>query len=183
MRYYYDSQYSGGGEESFQRSNAAYERALALDPNLIVAAGQMITNRVERGELLEAYRQARSLVKRRPESAQAHFTMAYVDRYAGMLQDSTRECDMALKLDPGNFQYRSCAWAFLYMGNTLKAREFVSLDAGSEWANWAMPRPDRFWWCQYVPGFRTVERYGRTCPKSPPLASGEISPFHPRGVQ
>src|SRR5580658_2925696 len=32
-----------------------------------------------------------------------------------------------------------------------------------------------------VPCFRTVERYGRTCPKSPPHAAGEISPFHPRG--
>ena len=35
----------------FQRSNQAYERALKLDPNRIFAVGQLITNRVERGEL------------------------------------------------------------------------------------------------------------------------------------
>jgi eukaryotic-like serine/threonine-protein kinase len=139
LRYYYDSQYSSGGEENFQRSNAANERALAMDPNLIVAAGQLITNRVERGELEKAYQQARSLVKRRPQSAQAHFTLGYVFRYGGLLQDSTRECDTALKLDPGNYTYRSCAWAFLYLGETAKAREFAALDAGSEWANYVMP--------------------------------------------
>jgi serine/threonine protein kinase/tetratricopeptide (TPR) repeat protein len=139
IRYYYDSQYSSGGEDSFQKSNAAYERALALDPNLGVAAGQLITNRVERGDLTKAYAEARSLVKRRPQSAQAHFTLGYVFRYAGMLEDSTRECDIALELDPGNYLFRSCAYAFLYLGNPRRARDFVALDAGSEWSNYVMP--------------------------------------------
>ena len=76
LRYYYDATYSTGGEDVFQRSNAAYERALTLDPNRMLAAGQLITNRVERGELAKAYQSAQDLVKRRPESAQAHFTLA-----------------------------------------------------------------------------------------------------------
>ena len=139
IRYYYDSQYSSGGEQAFQKSNADYERALALDPNLVFAAGQLITNRVERGELAKAYQEARVLVKQRPESAQAHFTMGYVDRYAGMLEDSTRECETALRLDPGNYFFRSCAWAFLYMGKMQRAWDFVHLDTGSEWANWVAP--------------------------------------------
>jgi eukaryotic-like serine/threonine-protein kinase len=136
IRYYYDSQYSSGGEQAFQSSNASYERALALDPNLNFAAGQLITNRVERGDLSKAYEEARALVKRRPQSAQAHYALGYVYRYAGMLEESTRECDVALRLDPGNYFFRSCAWAFLYLGNTRRAWEYVQLDAGSEWANW-----------------------------------------------
>ena len=48
LRYYYDSQYSNGGEDSFQRSNAACERALALDPKLILAAAQLVTNKWSR---------------------------------------------------------------------------------------------------------------------------------------
>ena len=36
IRYHYDAAYSNGGDAMFQRSNAALERALALDPNLIV---------------------------------------------------------------------------------------------------------------------------------------------------
>src|SRR5205807_5865151 len=35
QRYYFDSDYGGGGERMFQRSNAAYERAVALDPNRV----------------------------------------------------------------------------------------------------------------------------------------------------
>ena len=41
QRYYYDATYSKGGELMFQRSNAALERALALDPNVIAAASQL----------------------------------------------------------------------------------------------------------------------------------------------
>ena len=65
VRAYYDADYSNGGEKMFQRSNKASERALALDPNRIVAAGQLITNRVERGELTKAYVAAQALVKSR----------------------------------------------------------------------------------------------------------------------
>ena len=138
-RYYNDSQYSDGGEEMFQRSTQAYERAVALDPNRTVAAGQLITNRVERGELGKAYRAAQALVQRRPESAEAHFVMGYVYRYAGMLEESAQECDKALALDPGNYTFRSCAWAFMELGNTKRAADFIRLDAGSEWAAYATP--------------------------------------------
>jgi len=139
MRAYYDAEYSNGGEQMFQRSNKASERAVALDPNRIVAAGQLIANRVERGELTKAYAAAQALVKSRPESGQAHFTLAYVLRYAGMQEESTRECDSALELSPGNSRFRSCAWGFLEMGRTQRAMDFVRLDAGSEWAAFMMP--------------------------------------------
>ncbi|MBV9482730.1 MAG: protein kinase [Acidobacteria bacterium] len=49
LRYYYDSQYGGGGEEAFQRSDAADERALTLDPNLVSAAGYLIAKRNIKG--------------------------------------------------------------------------------------------------------------------------------------
>jgi len=139
LRCYFDASYSDGGERMFQRSNQACERAIELDPNRIVAAGQVITNRVERGELGKAYQAAQALVKRRPESAQAHFVMGYVYRYAGMLEQSTSECNTALALDPGNYTFRSCAWAFMELGKTERAADFVRLDAGSEWAAYAMP--------------------------------------------
>ncbi|MGA7461229.1 MAG: protein kinase [Candidatus Korobacteraceae bacterium] len=139
LRAYYDATYSNGGETMFQLSNSACERAVALDPNLVVAAGQLITNRVERGELGKAYAAAQALVKRRPDSAQAHFVMSYVYRYAGMLEEATSECNTALALDPANYVFRSCAWPFMELGKTDRAADFIRLDAGSEWANYVTP--------------------------------------------
>jgi len=138
-RYYFDATYSNGGEGEFQRSNSAAERAVSLDPNRMTAASRLITNRVERGELGKAYAQATEMVKRRPESAQAHYTLGYVLRYAGMLEEATRECDAALALDRDNYLFRSCAWPFMELSQTKRALEFVRLDAGSEWANYVMP--------------------------------------------
>ena len=139
LRAYYDATYSDGGETMFQLSNQACEHALQLDPNLTLAAGQLITNRVERGELGKAYQAAQDLVKRRPESAQAHFVMSYVYRYAGLLKEATTECNTALALDPGNYIFRSCAWAFMDLGQTDRAADFVRLDAGSLWASYVTP--------------------------------------------
>jgi TolB-like protein/Tfp pilus assembly protein PilF/predicted Ser/Thr protein kinase len=139
QRYYYDSLYGGGGEEMFQRSNSAYERALAIDPNRVGAASSLITNRVERGELGRAYDAATDLVRRRPQSADAHFALSYVLRYAGMLDQAAQECNTARQLDPSNFALRSCAFAFLEMGKTERAMDYVHLDAGSEWAAWVTP--------------------------------------------
>jgi len=135
FRYYYDSQYGGGGETMFKRSNAALERALALDPNLVSAAGQLIDMRVERGELVKAYQEAKVLVERHPESAAAHFSLSYVLRYGGMLEESARECDTALSLDPGNYQLRSCSITFDEIGNYARAMDFLQLDAGSAWVS------------------------------------------------
>ena len=139
QRYYYDGTYASGGEAMFQRSNGALEKALALDPNLVDAAGQLVVNRIDRGELTKAYEAAQLLVKRRPENARAHFAMAYAQRYAGLLEQSAKECDTAMSLDPANYQFRSCAWAFMELGRTDRALQFLQLDAGSEWFNYAMP--------------------------------------------
>ncbi|MFZ0321335.1 MAG: protein kinase [Candidatus Sulfotelmatobacter sp.] len=139
QRYYFDSVFGGGGEAMFQRSSAAYERALSLDPNREMAASNLIVNRVERGELGRAYDAATDLVRRRPQSADAHFALSYVLRYAGMQEKSAQECNAARSLDPGNFTFRSCAWAFMELGQTDRAMDFVHLDAGSEWAAWATP--------------------------------------------
>ena len=138
-RYYYDSLYGGGGEEMFQKSNEASEKAVKLDPNRVLAASRLITNSMARGELSKAYDAAMDLVRLRPQSSDAHFALSYVLRYAGMLEQSQQECTAARQLDPGNFNLRSCAWSFLEMGKTQQAMDFVRLDAGSEWAAWVTP--------------------------------------------
>jgi len=134
LRYHYDSAYSDGGQAAFQKSNAAFERALALDPNLIGAASQLITNRVEGARSL-ADQDAKALVERHPENASAHFGLSYVLRYGGAMEESARECDTALLLDPGNYTFRSCVFTFNQLGNYSRAVEFLQLDAGTEYSS------------------------------------------------
>src|SRR5206468_8906592 len=117
----------------FQRSTAAQERALALDPDYSDAASLLISNRVERGELGKVYKDAKALVARHPENAMAHFALGYVLRYGGILQESEQQCDTALSLDPGNYQFRSCAFTFDLTGNTERGMDSLRLDPGSTW--------------------------------------------------
>ena len=65
--------------------------------------------------------------------------MAYVYRYAGLLEAAAQECDAALALDPGDFNLRSCAFVFLELGRTQRALDYVHLDARSQWARNMVP--------------------------------------------
>jgi hypothetical protein len=134
-RYYFDAIYSGGGAAGYQRSNAAYQLALALEPGRVSAAGLLATNEVEAGNLDKAYEDAWALVRRRPDNAIAHYSLAYVLRYAGLLDMAQSECDQALAIDSKNYTWRSCSFAFFEQGNTARAIEYLNLDAGSEWSN------------------------------------------------
>ena len=134
LRYHYDAAYSNGGEAMRKRSDAALERAISLDPNYSFAIAWLITNRVEQGQLAKAYQDAKALVERHPEDAEAHFALAYVLRYGGAIEESAHECDAALALDPGNFGLRSCSFTFDQLGNYARAMEYLQLDAGSEWS-------------------------------------------------
>ena len=78
VRYHYDGAYANGGDEARQRSDAAFERAISLDPNYILAVAWLITNRVEQSQLAQAYQDAKALVARHPENAQARFALSYV---------------------------------------------------------------------------------------------------------
>jgi serine/threonine protein kinase/TolB-like protein len=137
-RYYFDAIYAGGGAAQYERSNAAYRKALSLEPGRVSTLGFLTTNEVETGRLDKAYRDARDLVARRPDNAFAHFSLAYVLRYAGKLDEAQRECDAAAAIDPGNFNWRSCAFAFFEAGKMAHAKQYLSKDAGSEWSGAVM---------------------------------------------
>jgi TolB-like protein/Tfp pilus assembly protein PilF len=133
-RHYLDGRYGAGDALARQRAREACERALSLDPNFLSPAGYLATDQAEGGELADAYKKAADLVARRPENADAHFTLAYVSRYAGLLDESARECDSALAADPRNRDFRSCYLTFMQLKKYDRARDYLRLDAGSDWS-------------------------------------------------
>jgi tetratricopeptide (TPR) repeat protein len=133
-RYYYDEEYGPGANGSMSRTMPALRRALALDPNLEDAAQQIVSLDADAGKLPLAYQEAKAMVDKRPQSGFAHFTLSYVLRYAGLLHEAAHECEEAIRLDPGNYQFRSCASVFSNLSQFDRARAFLRLDAGSEWS-------------------------------------------------
>jgi TolB-like protein len=134
-REYNDYQYGRGGAAALERSRQAHEKALAIDPDFIWARRARIVMRTETGDLEGAYRDAMDLVKRRAESGDAHFAVAYTLRYAGLLADSARECEIARSLDPQNRTLRSCAFVYIARNDERGAFAFANLDSGSDWTN------------------------------------------------
>jgi eukaryotic-like serine/threonine-protein kinase len=132
-RYYYEEEY-GGGTGTMSRTIPTLRRALTLDPNLQDAAAQIVSLDTDAGKLPQAYQEARAMIDKRPQSGFAHFTLSYVLRYAGISKEAAEECNTAVRLDPGNYQFRSCAAVFFMTGQVARAREFLNLDAGSEWS-------------------------------------------------
>jgi len=138
LRYYdYGTWYGTGAEPARQQSLAAHRKALELDPDMISAARSIVTHRVESGDHEGAYHEARRLLEHFGPGADTHFAIAYVYRYGGLLEESHRHCDLALDRDPQDPRLRSCAYAFLYAGKLSRVMDFLKLDEGSYFVNWA----------------------------------------------
>jgi serine/threonine protein kinase len=133
-RYYYEEEYGVGATGTMSRTEPTFRHALALDPNLEDAAQQIVSMDADAGKLAQAYQEAKAMVAKRPQSGFAHFTLSYVLRYASISTEAGDECDLALRLDPGNYQFRSCAPLFTFTGRLDHAGTFFNLDAGSDWS-------------------------------------------------
>jgi TolB-like protein len=134
-RYYGELRY-GGNPAMEEKWESAANRLMALDPGNVPATAGYVRLFVERGELPKAYRQAQDLVRSHPDSVDAHFTLSYVFRFAGLLQESAERCETALVLDARTQTsgLRSCAIAFIRLADYPRALNFAYLDFGSGFA-------------------------------------------------
>ena len=127
-RYYIDYHYGNGGEAAVAKALDAYKHESELDPDRPQVS---TTIRVEQGDLEGAHDQAAAFLQKHPNTSLAHYSMSYVLRYAGLLDEAGKQCDEALAIDPGFNVFRSCATVFTLQGDYQHARTYIRLDENS----------------------------------------------------
>jgi DNA-binding winged helix-turn-helix (wHTH) protein/TolB-like protein len=105
-----------GGREQYQKAEAAYEKALSLQPTQIETRVYMANMFTDTGRVEQAVPMLREALKANPNHAEAHWELGYAYRFAGALQESVSECERARQLDPGVKLNSSAPNSYLYLG-------------------------------------------------------------------
>jgi DNA-binding winged helix-turn-helix (wHTH) protein/TolB-like protein len=105
-----------GGAEHYGRAEAAFSKALSLQPTLIDARVYMANMLTDTGRVEEAVPLLREALKTNPNHAETHWELGYAYRFGGMLMESISECEQARQLDPGVKLNSSALNAYLYLG-------------------------------------------------------------------
>jgi tetratricopeptide (TPR) repeat protein len=95
-----DAAFELGGREQYRRARAAYERALALQPNQPEAEIFLANLLVDTGKVEQAIPLLREALGDNSNDAAAHWELGYAYRFAGMLKQSLTECERAREIDP-----------------------------------------------------------------------------------
>jgi DNA-binding winged helix-turn-helix (wHTH) protein/TolB-like protein len=105
-----------GGSDQFRKAQAAYERALALQPGQLEASMFLANLLVDTGKVEQAVPMLRDTLKNNSNNAALHWELGYAYRFAGMLKESVAECVLARQMDPLVKSNGSALNAYLYLG-------------------------------------------------------------------
>jgi DNA-binding winged helix-turn-helix (wHTH) protein/TolB-like protein/lipopolysaccharide biosynthesis regulator YciM len=106
-----------GGQDQYKRAQAAYEKALTLDPGQVDTRVYMANLLTDTGRVEEAVPLLREALKTSPNHPELHWELGYAYRYGGMLRESIDECERARRIDPGVKITTSAINGYLYTGN------------------------------------------------------------------
>ena len=106
-----------GGRAMYKKAQSAYEKALAINPSLIIARVYMANLFTDTGRAEEAVPLLQAALKDNRNSAEAHWELGYAYRFAGMLPESLAECERARQLEPAVKATSSALNTYLYMGS------------------------------------------------------------------
>lgn len=126
-----DAAFELGGREQYRRAQAAYERALAIRPNLLDAQMFLANLLVDTGKVEQAMPLLRDALKTNGNYAAAHWELGYAYRFAGMLDESVAECERARQLALFLKANGSVLNTYLYLGQYQKFLESLPVDDSS----------------------------------------------------
>jgi eukaryotic-like serine/threonine-protein kinase len=107
-----------GGAEDFEQAEAAFNRALAIDPNIVEARMLMVFVLLWRGQKQKAREEVARMRREAPSEAVVYFVKATLHRLDGEYDRALRSYDRLVHLDPASFVVVSYnrALIFLYQG-------------------------------------------------------------------
>ena len=105
-----------GGRDQYRKAQAAYQKALQLNPASIEPRIYMANLLIDTGQVEEAVPLLRAALARNRNSASAHWELGYAYRFGGLLEDSVRECELARRIDPSVKITSSAINAYFYLG-------------------------------------------------------------------
>lgn len=106
-----------GGGEQHRQAQAAFEKALDLQPGLIDTRVYMANLFTDTDRVEKAVPLLREVAKEHPNHAEVHWELGYAYRFGGMLQESAQECERARQIDPGVKITTSTLNAYLYLAD------------------------------------------------------------------
>ncbi|MBV9442463.1 MAG: protein kinase, partial [Acidobacteriaceae bacterium] len=109
-----------GGRESYRRAQAAYEKAIELNPAYPEPRIYMANLFTDTGRVEQAVPLLRVALQSSPNNAEAHWELGYAYRFGGMLGPSLSECERARALDPDVKINSSAINTYLYLGQYRK---------------------------------------------------------------
>jgi DNA-binding winged helix-turn-helix (wHTH) protein/TolB-like protein len=105
-----------GGAEHYHKAEAAFAKALSLQPDEIDTRIYLANMYTDTGRVEKAVPLLREALKTNPNHAEIHWELGYSYRFAGMLSESVSECERARQLDPGVKLNSSTLNGYLYLG-------------------------------------------------------------------
>jgi DNA-binding winged helix-turn-helix (wHTH) protein/TolB-like protein len=126
-----DAAFELGGRERYRRAQAAYERALAINPKQSEAEMFYANLLVDTGKVERAVPLLRDALARNANDAAVRWELGYAYRFAGMLAESLGECERARRIDPIVKSNGSVLNTYLYLGRYDDFLRSLPEDAGS----------------------------------------------------
>jgi serine/threonine protein kinase len=115
------AQYGLFDSKETQKAEKYFLKALSLNPELLSALGNLAMFYTETARIEEAVELTRKMLEINPNNAEVHYTLGYIYRYAGMLDESVLEMELAVALDPKNPGFRTILLTYITAGEYKKA--------------------------------------------------------------
>jgi TolB-like protein len=106
-----------GGREDYGKAQAAYEKAIELNPALVEPRIYEANLLTDTGRVEQAVPLLRSVLQDSPNNAEAHWELGYAYRFGGMLQESIQECEKARQNNRQVKINSSAMNSYLYLGD------------------------------------------------------------------